>query len=265
MPLKPVTLITGASAGIGEAFARLFAARGHDCALVARRADRLNALADGIAAAGQPRPHVLAADLGTRDGLLRVAQNLAERELEPAIVVNNAGFGLYGPAADLDRASELAMVDLNVRVLTDFSLRFVGSLARHRGGVINIASMAAFFPGPSMAVYFATKAYVLSFSEALHAELKPRGVRVTAVCPGPVLTEFQARAGLDERLPKFSAVSAERVARVAYDGFMRGKRVVVPGLVNKLNMMVPRLLPRGVVLRMVADYQRKVARPAKPA
>src|SRR6476620_298698 len=151
---KPVTLITGASAGIGAAFARLFAARGHECALVARRAHRLNAIAEDIAAAGRPRPHVLAIDLCQPDGPERVARDLATRGLEPAIVVNNAGFGLYGAAADLDRGQQLAMIDLNARALTDLSLRFVERLARHRGGVINVASMAGFFPGPTMAIYF---------------------------------------------------------------------------------------------------------------
>ena len=139
---KPVTLITGASAGIGLALARLFAERGHECALVARRETRLNALADEIAKAGRPRPHVLAIDLGTPDAGERVAKGLADHGLEPAIVVNNAGFGLRGDAADLDRGEQLAMIDLNARALTDLSLRFVASLKRHAGGLINIASLS---------------------------------------------------------------------------------------------------------------------------
>ena len=194
--MKPVTLITGASAGIGAELARVFARHGHELVLVARREDRLNALADEIAAAGRPRPVVLAIDLEQRDAVARIAAELASRGLEPAIVVNNAGFGLAGAAAALDRNEQLGMIDLNIRTLTELSLAFVDSLARHRGGILNVASVAAFLPGPGMAVYYASKAYVLSFSEALHRELKPRGIRVTALCPGPVPTEFQARSGM---------------------------------------------------------------------
>ena len=194
--MKPVALITGASAGIGAELARVFARNGHELVLVARREDRLIALADEIAAAGRPRPAVLAIDLEQRDAVARIAAELASRGLEPAIVVNNAGFGLAGTAADLDRDEQLGMIDLNIRALTELSLAFVDSLARHRGGILNVASVAAFLPGPGMAVYYASKAYVLSFSEALHRELKPRGIRVTALCPGPVPTEFQARSGM---------------------------------------------------------------------
>ena len=124
------------------------------------------------------------------------ARRLPRRGLEPEIVVNNAGFGLLGTAEKLDRAAQLAMIDLNVRALTDLSLAFIDSLARRKGGILNVASTAGFLPGPGMAVYYASKAYVVSFSEALHEELKPRGVRVTVLCPGPVPTEFQARAGM---------------------------------------------------------------------
>ncbi|HEX4111730.1 MAG TPA: SDR family NAD(P)-dependent oxidoreductase, partial [Stellaceae bacterium] len=216
--MKPVALITGASSGIGADLARVFAGHGHELVLAARRADRLNALADEIAASGRPRPAVLAADLQRRDAAATLAADLAERGLEPAYVVNNAGFGLSGRAADLSRDEQLAMIDLNVRALTDLSLRFVDSLARHRGGVLNVASVAAFLPGPGMAVYYASKAYVLSFSEALHRELSSRGIRVTALCPGPVETEFQARSGMT--LPsaaKLLELPARQVAQIGYD------------------------------------------------
>src|SRR5438034_7116656 len=177
--MKPVVLITGASSGIGAALARVFAAHGHELVLVARRQDRLNALADEIAAAGRSRPTVLAVDLERRDTASVVAAELSAKGMEPAVVVNNAGFGLSGAAAALSRDEQLAMIDVNVRALTELSLMFVDSLARHRGGVLNVASVAAFLPGPGMAVYYASKAYVLSFSEALHRELSDRGVRVT--------------------------------------------------------------------------------------
>jgi hypothetical protein len=258
---QPVTLITGASAGIGAALARLFAGRGHEVALVARRALKLDALADQIAATGARRPHVLALDLLRADSTTRIEHELRARGLEAEYVVNNAGFGLFGPAADLDRAEQLAMVDLNVRVLTDLSLRFIESLARHSGGILNVASLAGFMPGPGMAVYHATKAYVLSFSEALHHELAPRGIRVTALCPGPVPTEFQAHAGISGgHYPRILTRSAERVARAGYEGLMRGKRVVVPGTENKVAALLPRFLPRGRALGLVRFRGRAAAK-----
>jgi short-subunit dehydrogenase len=250
--LRPVALITGASAGIGTALAQIFAAQGHEIVLTARREPELRALANAIAMGGKKRPHIIAIDLALADAPVRLESELRARELEPQYVVNNAGFGLLGPAADLDRAQQLAMIDLNVRTLTDLSLRWIESLERHRGGILNVASIAGFMPRPGMAVYHATKAYVISFSEALHVELGARGVRVTALCPGPVPTEFMERAGIpDDYFPRFLPRSAGRVAREGYDGLMRGKRVVVPGSTNKILTTLARLLPRWLVLAMV--------------
>ena len=254
--MKPVVLITGASSGIGAALAKVFAGHGHELALVARRGDRLESLADEIAAAGRPRPILITVDLERRDGASAIAAELSSHGMEPAIVVNNAGFGLRGAAAALSRDEQLAMVDLNVRALTELSLMFVDSLARHRGGILNVASLAAFLPGPGMAVYYASKAYVLSFSEALHRELSQRGVRVTALCPGPVPTEFQARAGLS--LPNAARVlelSAERVAQIGYEGFMAGQRVVIAGIGNRVAVSLMRLVPHALLLRL-ADQSR---------
>jgi short-subunit dehydrogenase len=250
--MQPVCLVTGASAGIGQALARVFAKHGHALVLSARREPELQALADEIAAAGLARPHVIAADLGAADGLARLADALQDAGLEPSIVVNNAGFGLLGEAADLDGARQLAMIDLNIRALTDLSLRWLDPITRHRGGILNVASIASFFPGPGMAVYHATKAYVLSFTEALHEELKSDGVRVCALCPGPVETEFFERAGIpDDYIPAMFARTAERVAREGYDGLMGGHRVVVPGTPNRILTLLPRLLPRGLMLSMI--------------
>ncbi|HEX2656232.1 MAG TPA: SDR family NAD(P)-dependent oxidoreductase, partial [Xanthobacteraceae bacterium] len=159
---RPVTVITGASAGIGASLARVFAQHGHEIALVARREQQLIELADEIAAAGKIRPHIIAIDLARADSPARLSHELLGRGLEPAVVVNNAGYGLFGPAAELDRAQQVGMIDLNVRTLTDLSLRWLDSLERHGGGILNVASIAAFFPGPNLAVYHATKAYVLS-------------------------------------------------------------------------------------------------------
>ena len=250
--MKPVVLITGASSGIGAALAKVFAAHGHEIALVARRQDRLEVLAGEIAATGRPRPTLITVDLERRDGASAIAAELSSLGLEPAIVVNNAGFGLRGAAAALSPDEQLAMIDLNVRALTELSLMFVDSLARHRGGILNVASLAAFLPGPGMAVYYASKAYVLSFSEALHRELFERGVRVTALCPGPVPTEFQARAG--QSLPaaaRMLELSAERVAQIGYDAFMAGKRVVIAGIGNRIAVSLMRLVPHALLLRLV--------------
>ena len=258
--LRPVTLITGASAGIGAELARVFARNGHELVLIARREPMLAALADEIAASGPRRPICLGFDLAVPDASARIAQALAAQQCEPEFVVNNAGFGLIGLAADLDRAEQLAMVDLNVRVLTDLSLAFLDGLKRRRGGILNVASVAAFLPGPGMAVYYATKAYVLSFSEALHRELKPEGVRVTALCPGPVRTEFQARAGMaDDHFPSYLARSAGRVADEGYRGLMAGRRIVVPGTENKVVTLLPRILPRALLLR-ITDARQRVRR-----
>jgi hypothetical protein len=257
---RPVALITGASAGIGAALAREFAAHGHELVLVARREQSLVALADAIAAKGAPRPTVLRADVARPDASREIAEALDQRGLEPDIVVNNAGFGLVGTADSLDRAEQLAMIDLNVRALTDFSLTFIDALERHRGGILNVASVAAFIPGPGMAVYYATKAYVLSFSEALHEELEPAGVRVTALCPGPVPTEFQARAGLSAAaFAPLLTRSAERVARDGYRGLKEGRRVVVPGSANRVVTALMPFVPRAVLFRAI-DMHRKARR-----
>ena len=225
---------------------------------------QLTTLADSIESAGHKRPHILAIDLARADASTRIDDEMRGRDLEPQYVVNNAGFGLLGRAAELDRGEQLAMIDLNVRVLTDLSLRFVDSLTRQRGGILNVASVASFLPGPGMAVYHATKAYVLSFSEALHQELAPQGVRVTALCPGPVVTEFQARAGIPESyFPRFLARSAERVARDGYNGLMRGQRLVVPGTENKIATFLPRLLPRALVLKFLSAGARKQSKSNK--
>jgi short-subunit dehydrogenase len=254
---RAVTLITGASAGIGAALAREFAAHGHEVVLIARREPALAALADTIAAAGAPRPIVLPADIARPDAARDIAETLARLGLEPNVVVNNAGFGLLGAADELDRAEQLAMIDLNVRALTDLSLAFIDSLKRRRGGILNVASVAGFLPGPGMAVYYATKAYVLSFSEALHHELKGAGVRVTALCPGPVPTEFQARSGITGQLfPSLLTRSAQRVARDGYRALAEGRRVVVPGSANRVVTTIAPFVPRSVLFRSMDGYRR---------
>jgi short-subunit dehydrogenase len=251
-----VTLITGASAGIGAELARVFASNGHRVALVARRADRMAKLASEIVAAGGAAPIVIACDLRQPDAGDQIAAALAAQAVELEYVVNNAGFGLFGNAIELSRAEQLDMIAVNIRILTDLSLRFSDHLIRHRGGILNVASIAGFLPGPGMTVYYASKAYVLSFSEGLRSELAPRGVRVTTLCPGPVPTEFQARAGFE---PGFDSailnVGAADVAKQAYRGLMANKRIVLPGFGIKVLPPLLRLFPRGFILAAVSRFQ----------
>jgi short-subunit dehydrogenase len=252
-------LITGASSGIGAALAREFARRGHSLVLTARREAELDRLADEIARTGAPRPQVIAADIATSDGIDALARGLAEGELAPAILVNNAGYGLLGEAAKLDLQQQLGMIDLNVRALTDLTLRLLDGITRQKGGILNVASIASFFPGPGMTIYHATKAYVLSFTEALYGELVPQGVKVCALCPGPVPTAFLSNAGIPhDYVPRFLARSADRVAREGYAGFIRGHRVVVPGSPNRVLTLLPRLLPRGLIADATAWRWRRL-------
>ena len=177
----------------------------------------------------------------------------------------SAGSSSFAPAASAsarDRERQLQMIDLNVRALTELSLAFVDSLARHRGGLLNVGSMAGFLPGPGMAVYYATKAYVLSFTEALHSELKPRGIRVAVLCPGPVPTEFGERAGLRKGMaPNILTQSADYIAEAGYRGLMAGHRTEVPGILNKLVTLLIRITPRRLVLKVVNARQSQ-RRPA---
>ena len=256
---RPVTLITGGSAGIGVALARVFSRHGHELALVARREDRLQELADEIAVTGAPRPIVIACDLLKPGAAQQMGEMLKAQGAEPQFVVNNAGFGLVGLATARDRNEQLQMIDLNVRALTELSLAFVDSLARHRGGLLNVGSIAGFLPGPGMAVYYATKAYVLSFTEALHSELAPRGIKVAVLCPGPVPTEFAARAGISDRsmAPSLLTKSADYVAEAGYRGLMQGHRTIVPGFINKLVAVLVRIFPRRLLLKIVDSRQRQ--------
>ena len=251
-----VTLITGASAGIGTELARVFASNGHRVVLVARRADRLSTLANEIVASGGAAPIVIQCDLEQPDAGDKIAAALAAEGVEVEFVVNNAGFGLFGEAIELDRAGQLGIIAVNIRTMTDLSLRFADSLIRNRGGILNVGSIAGFLPGPGMAVYYASKAYVLSFSEALRRELAPRGVRVTTLCPGPVPSEFQARAGLKPGFDsKLLNISASDVAQAGYRGLMANKRTVLPGFGIKMVPFLLRLFPRGFILAAVGRLQ----------
>ncbi|ARN80894.1 SDR family NAD(P)-dependent oxidoreductase [Methylocystis bryophila] len=254
---RGVAIVTGASDGIGAELARVFAARGHDLALVARRADRLEALADEIVAQGaERRPLVIALDLCAAGAIEALAKALDEAGARAEILVNNAGFGLVGSVEKLDPAEQLAIIDLNVRALTALTLRFLPSIVACQGAILNVASIAAFMPGPSFAIYYATKAYVLSFSEALTQELSAGGVKVSCLCPGPVETGFQARSGFELKgklgAARLALVSPAEVARQGYEGLMAGRRVVVPGLMNQIIVLVARFVPRGWLMTLTA-------------
>jgi short-subunit dehydrogenase len=244
-----LALITGASGGIGEAFAHVLGAEGYDLVLVARRDQELHRVKGVITSKLPVAVHVMALDLNGTDAVETLMAEMASRNLVPAIVVNNAGFGLAGPIAELSRDEQLRMIDLNVRVLTDLTLRFLPTMVANKsGGIINVASIAGFMPGPMMAVYFATKNYVLSFSDALSSELRGSGVTLTTLCPGTVKTGFQARAGQNER---GSTLSAYDVASQGWAGFKAKRRVVIPGFLNQMMAYGLRLTPRRISLPLI--------------
>ena len=260
-----VTLITGASAGIGTELARVFASRGHRVALVDRRGDRLTTLAEEIVTAGGSAPILITCDLEHPNVGDTIEAALAANDVEVEFVVNNAGFGLFGHAIELDRAEQLGIIAVNIRALTDLSIRFSDSLIRHRGGILNLSSLAGFLPGPGMAVYYASKAYVLSFSEALRQELAPRGVRVTTLCPGSVSSEFQARAGIESGFEhKILNVSASNVALAGYRGLMANQRAVLPGVSMKIVTFLLRLFPRSFILAAIGRVQLRKRRKISP-
>jgi len=254
---RRVALVTGASGGIGADLARVLAANGHDLALVARSADRLAALAAEIEASGRPKPLVFARDLSMPTAADDVAGDLEAAGASADMLVNNAGFGLNGAALDLDPASQIEMIDLNVRALTALTLRFAPQIAAARGRILNVASVAAFLPGPGMAVYYATKAFVVSFSAAIGEELRASGATVTCLCPGYTATDFQARAGIDATLmPKnMPVMSSMEVARAGYAGMMAGRRRVTPGLANKLAVTILPFIPDSWLLAIMAKAQ----------
>jgi hypothetical protein len=255
--LRRVGVVTGASGGIGADIARVLARRGHDLALVARSHARLEALAAEIERQGRIRPLVIVLDLGEKNAADRLADALAGAGASADILVNNAAFGLAGEVASLDAAEQMKMIDLNIGALVTLTLRLLPDLVACRGRILNVASVAAFLPGPGMAVYYATKAFVLSFSEALTQELRRRGVTVSVLCPGPTATGFVDRAGLGDTdlFKRFRPMSSMRVAEAGVAGLMAGRRVILPGLMNKLAGWFVPLVPHALVLPVVAHLQ----------
>lgn len=250
---KVPALVTGASSGIGEEFARQLAARGHHVTIVARRADRLEELATHLRTAHKVTVDVLVADLETARGRDAVSKMLRERS--PWLLVNNAGYGSRGRLAELDPARERAEVQVNVVAVQQLTLAALPGLLREcDGGIINLASTAAFQPLPYMATYAATKAFVLYFTEALAEQLRGTGARAMALCPGPVDTEFADVAGTVEyhQRSRLIAMTAERCVADALRAFDRGSAVCIPGLVNEVLAQGPRFAPRGIVRKVTA-------------
>jgi short-subunit dehydrogenase len=247
-------LVTGASSGIGAAIAGELATRGYAVALTARREERLRSLATELRDGHGIEAEVIACDLSDPDGRDRLASELAGgRAVE--ILVNNAGFGSRGEFVTNDRTRMLEMVRINVETVVDLTARFLPGMAeRGRGAIINIASTAAFQPMPGAATYAASKAFVLSFSEAIRTEQRGKGVSVTAVCPGPVRTEFTEAAGMggvENETPDALWMSAEEIGRAAVEGAERDKRVVVPGALNRAQSIVGQHSPRALALPLI--------------
>jgi short-subunit dehydrogenase len=250
---RPLALVTGASSGIGYELARLAARDGYDVVLVARRTDRLAAVADELAGRHGIDARTITADLAVPDGIDEIQRALGDAPVD--VLVNNAGVGGRGRfAVERDLADDLAMVQLNVASLVHLTgLLLPGMVSRGSGGILNVASTAGYVPGPLQAVYYATKAFVKSFSEGLTGECRGTGVRVTALCPGPVDTEFAAAAGLDGtslmRTPLIK-VPAAKVAAAGWKGLRRGRAVVVPGLPMRVAMQSLRVTPRRMAARI---------------
>jgi uncharacterized protein len=251
-------LVTGASSGIGVDLARELAARGHGLVLVARREDRLTAVAEELRAAHGVRVEVLACDLADPDARDALPGRVAELGLTVSILVNNAGYGTVGDVGTVDAAKETGQVRLNCEAVVALTTAYVPQMtARRSGAILVVASSAGFQPIPGQATYGASKAFALSFAEALHAELGPHDIAVTALCPGPVETEFAAVAGAEELFstaPSFSLVSSPEVAKQAIEGLEGNKRVVVPGVAIKAVTLAGRYTPRAVLLPLMKRF-----------
>lgn len=250
--------MTGASSGIGEELARLLAQDRHDLVLVARTEKKLRVLASDLEGAFGIRVTVVPMDLSRPDGARLVLEEVARLGLEIQILVNNAGFGTYGFFVETDLEKERAMIQVNITAVTELAKGVLPGMRRRGSGkILNLASTAAFQPGPLMAVYYATKAYVLSFSEAIANELAGTGVTVTALCPGPTATDFQNAARV-QKTALFTGplvMDARSVAVAGYRGMQRGRRVVIPGLANKLMIQSVRYSPRRLVTALVRRIQ----------
>ena len=250
---RRTALITGASSGIGYELAKQFAKNHRDLVLVARNLQVLHKLADDLANQYSISAWTLSKDLANPTAPSEIFEELEKQSIKVDYLVNNAGFGLQGLFWELDKQSQHDIIQVNVSALTHLTRLFLpGMVQRKSGGILNVASTEAFQPGPLMAVYYASKAYVLSFTQALSNELHGTGVTATVLCPGPTRTGFQKRARLgNSRLFRRGVMDPEPVAKAGYQGLMKGKRIITPGLSNRLLATTVRTVPTGTVLRMV--------------
>lgn len=258
-------VVTGASSGIGAELARELASRGHNVVLVARSEEKLRALADELASAGV-RAAVLPADLADPSARAGLLGRIGGLGLTPEALVNNAGFSTTGPVATADVDRELAMVEVDVNAVVDLTTRFLaGMVDRGRGAILNVASTVAFQPFPGQAAYGASKAFVLSYTQAVAAELRGSAVTVTALCPGPVETAFVETAGFTHEeahgsVPSFVWVDADKVAKAGIDGLAKGRKVVIPGAPNRLQAVFGQLTPRSLLLPVIASQHPALRR-----
>lgn len=255
--MAKTALVTGASTGIGLELARLLAKDGFSLFLTARNAAALDQVASEMRALGSPDAIPVPCDLGKADGARRLAEALGGTT--PDVLINNAGFGKVGPFPGDDLGVQMEMIQVNVTALVELTgLLLPAMIRRGSGRILNVASTAAFQPGPLMAIYFATKSFVLHFSEALAEEVRKTGVSVTVLCPGPTDTQFQGRAGAENTklFKKSKVMSAARVAGIGYRAMMKGKTLTIAGLSNRLGMQALRLAPRSIVRKMVMKLQQ---------
>lgn len=255
-----LALITGATTGIGYELARLFAGDHYDLVLVARDEARLVKVGGELKEKYGVSVKAIARDLALLNSPQEIVTELERQAVMPEVLVNNAGFAAWGPFASSGLSVQMGMIQVNLTALTQLTRLFLpGMVKRKQGRILNVASTAGFQPGPLMAVYYATKAYVLSFSEALASELQGTGVTVTCLCPGPTETEFQRRAGV-EHIKFFvgrRAMDADKAARIGYRALMQGKAVVIPGFRNKFLAFSERFLPRSLVVGVVRAMQEQ--------
>jgi short-subunit dehydrogenase len=261
--MNETVLITGASSGIGMELARLFAHDQYRLILTGQNSARLNHLAAELADTNETDTLTLTADLSTMEGIDNLIQQVQATGRDVDILVNNAGFGIHGRFIDHAADTEIAMLTLNVMAVMKLSHHFGSAMAkRGQGKILNVASIAAFQPGPWMAGYYASKSWVLSFSEGLHEELKPYGVSVSALCPGPTKTGFFERSGVDEKLLRKTPLlrTAKKVAQEGYSGLMNGEAIIIPGLPNQLTAQSSKVMPRSVVRWLTGQLNSRVAR-----
>jgi uncharacterized protein len=259
--MNKTALITGATTGIGFEFTKLLAADGYNLVLIARDEQKLRQIAASSQTKFKVSVKIYPKDLSVNSRIEDVVRQIREDVGTINILVNNAGFGISGPFVETDLSRELEMIQLNVVSVVILTKLFAREMAQRRHGkILNVASTAAFQPGPFMTIYYATKAFVLSFSEGLAEELKDSGVTVTALCPGPTATEFSKRAELEKsRLFKgglIPVLDPATVAKIGYEGLMKGQRIVIPGLMNKIGAFAPRFIPRRLVTQITKQFNR---------